>query len=166
VVSAHEVVHPPPRSQDGSSAVDPTSRPMPPAGVAAPATASPADMLPVDRHDPMMIEESLPDEPSPRSETITAAQRAGPGRVTVEEVEDIDAGGFPKRPWTGEYPNEVATILGRAQTFFEELLEKQERMEKGLHAPFTDEEEWGLGSWLATSGLSQEEINKFLNLPI
>ncbi|TBU21231.1 hypothetical protein BD311DRAFT_678982 [Dichomitus squalens] len=111
------------------------------------------------------MEDYAPEEHS-ALDNSSAGRQAGPGRVTVEDVDDVEAGGLPKRPWTGQYPDAVATVFGQARTSFEDLLEKQEKAGQGLYAPFADEEEWGLGSWLATSGLSQEEIDKFLMLPI
>ena len=46
---------------------------------------------------------------------------AGPGHVTVEEVEDMEAGGLPKQPWIGEFLKAVASILWKAKIVFEEL---------------------------------------------
>ncbi len=91
-----------------------------------------------------------------------------PYRVTVEEVEDIEAGGLPKRPWVGEYP-EVARVgeaLRQATTIFEELREKRRTAGTSHFAPFDDREEWELAKWLMTSGLSQEAIDEYLTLPI
>ena len=91
---------------------------------------------------------------------------AGPGRVTVEEVEDEEAGGLPKRPWIGEFPKAVATILRKAKTVFEELRDTKRSRGEGSFAPFANREEWELASFLVRSGLSQEQIEDYLTLPI
>ncbi|KAM5533658.1 hypothetical protein V8D89_012682 [Ganoderma adspersum] len=61
----------------------------------------------------------------PRASHRPPAPVAGPGRVTVEEVEDEEAGGLPKRPWIGDFPRAVASILRKAKTIFEELRDKK-----------------------------------------
>ncbi len=97
--------------------------------------------------------------------------RAPPGnpyRVTVEEVEDVEAGGLPKKPWAGEYPEDARAgeVLRKATTVFEELQEKRRTAGTKHFAPFDDREEWELAKWLMTSGLSQEAIDNYLTLPI
>ncbi|RPD57369.1 hypothetical protein L227DRAFT_507016 [Lentinus tigrinus ALCF2SS1-6] len=91
-----------------------------------------------------------------------------PSRVTVEEVEDVEAGGLPKRPWLGEFPEEahVGEVLRNASTVFEELREKRQTAGTGTFAPFENREEWELARWLVMSGLSQEAIDEYLTLPI
>ncbi|KAI1790350.1 hypothetical protein LXA43DRAFT_891155 [Ganoderma leucocontextum] len=91
---------------------------------------------------------------------------AGPGRVTVEEVEDDEAGGLPKRPWIGEFPRAVASILRKAKTVFEELRDTKRSQREDNFAPFANREEWELASFLVRSGLSQEQIEDYLTLPI
>ena len=86
--------------------------------------------------------------------------------VTVEEVEDIEAGGLPKRPWIGEFPDEAATVYGHGSTAFEEITEKKRTNGEGSFEPFTNREDWELASWLVKSGLSQQAIEDFLTLPI
>ena len=96
--------------------------------------------------------------------------QAGPGRVTVEEVEDEEAGGIPKRPWVGEFPAAAGSVLWYARTCFEKLLEKYHasagNMDIFTGTPFSDREEWELARWLVKSGLSQEAIEQYLTLPI
>lgn len=91
---------------------------------------------------------------------------AGPGHVTVEEVEDEEAGGFPKRPWIGEFPKPVASILRKAKTVFEELRDAKRAKCEDSFTPFANREEWELASFLVRSGLSQEQIKDYLTLPI
>lgn len=92
---------------------------------------------------------------------------ANPHRVTVEEVEDEDSpGGLPKKPWVGEFPYDVATIIGEGKTRFEELLAQNQAAGINNFAPFADREDWELASWLVKSGLSQEAIDDYLTLPI
>ncbi|KAH9923117.1 uncharacterized protein BXZ73DRAFT_91463 [Epithele typhae] len=92
------------------------------------------------------------DQPSPT--------QPHPGcRVTVEEVEDEEAGGLPKRLWRGEYP-------ASARTTFEELLAQKHNSKTPIVSPFASEEEWDLVKWLFTSGLSQQAIEEYLSLPL
>ncbi len=107
--------------------------------------------------DPMTGVEELPLPP------------VNPRRVTVEEVEDIEAGGLPKQPWVGEYlvdGTPVAAVLRNASTLFETLRDKRKAAGLSSFAPFDDREEWELAKWLTTSGLSQEAIDEYLTLPI
>ncbi|KAH9942200.1 uncharacterized protein BXZ73DRAFT_87866 [Epithele typhae] len=99
------------------------------------------------------------DQPSPRPH---------PGRVTVEEVEDEEAGGLPKRLWRGEYPASARAgeRLQRARTTFEELLAQKRDSKTPIVSPFASEEEWDLVKWLFTSGLSQRAIEEYLSLPL
>ncbi|KAI1788264.1 hypothetical protein LXA43DRAFT_838986, partial [Ganoderma leucocontextum] len=89
-----------------------------------------------------------------------------PRGVTVEEVEDDEAGGLPKRPWIGEFPRAVASILRKAKTVFEELRDTKCSQREDNFAPFANREEWELASFLVHSGLSQEQIEDYLTLPI
>ncbi|PIL32079.1 hypothetical protein GSI_06784 [Ganoderma sinense ZZ0214-1] len=91
---------------------------------------------------------------------------AGPGRVTVEEVEDEEPGGLPKRPWIGEFPRAVASILRKAKTIFEELRDSKRSKREDNFAPFANREEWELAAFLMRSGMSQEQIEDYLTLPI
>ncbi len=86
--------------------------------------------------------------------------------VTVEDVEDEEPGGLPKRPWIGGYPANVAAVLGEARTVFEELLASRTAAGSDNFAPFDDRDDWELASWLVRSGLSQEMIEDYLTLPI
>ncbi|KAM5536416.1 hypothetical protein V8D89_009852 [Ganoderma adspersum] len=112
------------------------------------------------------VEESITDDwnmddPPSRPEHALADQPsrpvAGPGRVTVEEVEDEEAGGLPKA---------VATILRKAKTVFEELRDSKCTKNEDTFAPFANREEWELASFLMCSGMSQEQIEDYLTLPI
>ena len=98
----------------------------------------------------------------------SAGNSATSYRVTVEEVEDIELGGLPRRPWVGEYPEEahIAAVLRHASTIFEELRDQRENTGLTNYVPFENREEWELAKWLITSGLSQEAINEYLTLPI
>ena len=90
-----------------------------------------------------------------------------PHRVTVEEVEDIEPGGLPRRPWLGEYPDPtVGNVLRRAKTFFEEIHERKNVAGQSNFAPFANREEWELARFLVRSGLSQDAIQDYLTLPI
>ncbi|KAI0764847.1 hypothetical protein C8Q74DRAFT_1370751 [Fomes fomentarius] len=81
--------------------------------------------------------------------------------------EDIEAGGLLKKPWVGNYPDGVASIVGKGKTMFETLLLETNRAAGVSNfTPFEDREEWELASWLVSSGLSQEAIEEYLTLPI
>ena len=126
--------------------------------------------------DPMLGDgppEPLPRAAGPSNDSAAAgtsrtgtSEGARPGRVTVEEVEDVDAGGIPKKPWVGEFPTAAAKTLRRARTFFEELLKKKKREDVSNYAPFSSCEDWELAKWLVKEGLSQEAIDRYLALPI
>ncbi|KAM5539179.1 hypothetical protein V8D89_007052 [Ganoderma adspersum] len=110
--------------------------------------------------------DDAPQTGHPRASRGPPAPVAGPGRVTVEEVEDEEAGGLPKRPWIGDFPRAVASILRKAKTVFEELRDKKHAKHEDSFAPFANREEWELASFLVRSGLSQEQIDDYLMLPI
>lgn len=93
-------------------------------------------------------------------------------RARVEEVVDEDAepSGIPKDPYAQYLHPLAGARYGEGKIPFEEYL--AERKAAGLEdesnpwAPFKDEEEWELGRWLLTSGLSQEGIDRYLKLKI
>ncbi|CDO76939.1 hypothetical protein BN946_scf185006.g21 [Trametes cinnabarina] len=87
-------------------------------------------------------------------------------RVEIEEVEDIEEGGLPHRPWIEEFPTSAGATYGCAETEFKRIL--REQRDKGVEpwAPFADMEEWELAEWLITSGLSQTAIEEYLKLNI
>ncbi|KAI0754751.1 hypothetical protein C8Q80DRAFT_1226925 [Daedaleopsis nitida] len=73
---------------------------------------------------------------------------------------------MPKKPWVGEYPKAAADILRHAKTFFEEIRDRQTSTGESPYAPFADQEEWELASFLIRSGMSQGSIEDYLTLPI
>ncbi|TBU37509.1 hypothetical protein BD309DRAFT_905077 [Dichomitus squalens] len=97
---------------------------------------------------------------------IAGVPLARPRQVTVEEVEDIEAGGLPKHPWVGEFPAEVARVYGHGETAFEHLSKTKRQKGETSFAPFADRDEWDLASWLVKSGLSQKAMEEYLTLPI
>lgn len=86
--------------------------------------------------------------------------------MTVEEVEDVEPGGLPSRPWVGEFPLPAASILGQEKMFFDEIRDRKTATGESDFAPFADRNEWDLASLLVRSGLKQEAINDYLTLPI
>ncbi|RDX43467.1 hypothetical protein OH76DRAFT_1361159 [Lentinus brumalis] len=83
-------------------------------------------------------------------------------RVTVEEVEDEDAPGT----WSHEpYPSAAGVPIGKGTTFFESLRTRQTEQGIDAHAPFQDDEEWGLAKWLITE-VTQGGVDRFSKLPI
>ncbi len=138
---------------------------------ASDAAPSPSNLAPLDV-DPVEQGSAVPELDSLGFDTGDAEgpnvddAPSNPRRVTVEEVEDIEAGGLPKKPWVGEYPDSVAAVVGEGKTLFETLLETNRAAGVDNFAPFADREEWDLASWLVSSGLSQEAIDEYLTLPI
>ncbi|OBZ67180.1 hypothetical protein A0H81_13050 [Grifola frondosa] len=89
------------------------------------------------------------------------------GRQTrVEEVEDEEPGGLPKRPWIEDFPLLAAEVFGQASTQFEDIHAEKHTAGEDQWAPFADREEWELAEWLMTTGISQEAIDSYLKLPI
>lgn len=86
-------------------------------------------------------------------------------RARVEDVEDEDAGGLPRRPWVEDFPGAGKTY-GQGETLFESMFKAQERAGASQWDPFDSEEEWRLAHWLLTSGLTQKGIDEYLNLEI
>ncbi|KAH9950697.1 hypothetical protein B0H21DRAFT_776616 [Amylocystis lapponica] len=105
-----------------------------------------------DEDKPMDVDEPQLPDPHPRAEVNHGVQEAinptpsSSRRVTVEEVEDEDAGGLPKRPWTNCYPHPAGSPF--------------------VWHPFDTRDEWELAQWLMTSGVSQTAIDEYLQLPI
>ncbi len=85
-------------------------------------------------------------------------------RVTVEEVMDEDNMGGEAWEYT-TYEGEVATPLAEGTTFFEAHRKDQQSRNEDPHAPFQDEEEWGLVQWLMKN-TTQGGVDSFAKLPI
>ena len=65
------------------------------------------------------------------------------------------------------HPN-VPLILGTGPGFVDvfNVDRHAEKRKENLYFPFSSKEEWGLASWLLSSGLSMRAIDDFLALPI
>jgi hypothetical protein len=98
-------------------------------------------------------------------------------KVTIEEVEDVDAPGqsSDKGSTIGEgeefefiedYPGEAGTPGRRKKTPFEKIWKVQREEKEEPWSPFADEAEWELARWLMTAGMSQTKIDEYLKLPI
>ncbi|KAK7029714.1 hypothetical protein R3P38DRAFT_3314401 [Favolaschia claudopus] len=81
-------------------------------------------------------------------------------RVTVEEVEDEDD------RWEQEFPAEfqAGAVLEECQTQFEKLREEREKEGLSPWYPFDRKEDWEIGRWLMTSGVSQSKMDEYLKL--
>lgn len=101
------------------------------------------------------------DHPSDMQDDTPSKRR----RVTVEEVPDEEAG-LPRKPWVEDFPQPAGTPLREGQTYFKGLRERRMGEDESPYAPFADKEEWELAQWLATSGISQQALDKFLKLDI
>lgn len=81
--------------------------------------------------------------------------------VTIEEIEDEEAGArFPEK-----YPGNVAEVLGTGETMFETLQNRSEASGQSPWEPFQDQDEWELAEWLAKS-VNKTATEEFLKLPI
>ncbi|KAI0354675.1 hypothetical protein OH77DRAFT_1383278, partial [Trametes cingulata] len=89
-------------------------------------------------------------------------------RVRIEEVEDDEPGGLPRRPWIEDFPRAAGVSLAHAETAFEKLRrvgeEREDGSARGPWYPFQSKEEWEVARWLLTSGLTQEGIDQYLKL--
>lgn len=87
-------------------------------------------------------------------------------RICIEET--LDAGGLPKRPFVDDPANTLDKLLRTGNTAFQEYLNKccANKDANIPYGPFVDDEEWRLGEWLMTCGLSKGEIDKYLKLKI
>ncbi|TFK82539.1 hypothetical protein K466DRAFT_603598 [Polyporus arcularius HHB13444] len=85
-------------------------------------------------------------------------------RVTVEDVEDED---HINDAWeyTAYSDGDVATPLAEGTTFFEAHREEQKARAEDPHAPFVDEDEWGLVQWLMRN-TTQGGVDSFAKLPV
>jgi hypothetical protein len=80
--------------------------------------------------------------------------------VTIEEeVEDDE-----EYRWIENYPEPAATTHGQDSSKFESLRKDQIAEGSAPWYPFESEEEWELGRWLMTSGISHKQIDSFLKL--
>ncbi|KAH9922147.1 hypothetical protein B0H21DRAFT_841842 [Amylocystis lapponica] len=84
----------------------------------------------------------------------------------VEDVEDEEPGGLPKRAWVTDFPSPAGTALREGETAFAKLQREKEEAGGNLWLPFASKDEWELARWLTTAGVSQSAIDDFLKLPI
>ena len=65
------------------------------------------------------------------------------------------------------HPN-ISSVFGTGPGFMDRFNAgpHAEKRSANLYHPFSSKEEWGLASWLLSSGLSMKSINDFLTLPI
>lgn len=98
--------------------------------------------------------------------TATSALPPPRNRVTIEEMEDEEAG--PLRPgarFVQPFPGPAGKSSQTAKTSFEEIREGQEARGEGPWGPFKDEPEWELARWLVRN-VGQAQMETFLDLPI
>lgn len=111
---------------------------------------------------PMIFDEDLPTDPQPSDQDQQSSQPSR--RASVEEIEDEEAGGFPR--WVEDYPGNAGKTHSQGQSYFECWREAQKENGYEPWAPFKDLEEWELSQWIMQSGLTQNATDKFLKLPI
>lgn len=72
----------------------------------------------------------------------------------------------PDWRWVEDYPTAAGTPINqdKIRTSFEVRTAENEKEGKMPWYPFESQEEWELGRWLMTSGVSQSKINSFLKL--
>ncbi|KAH9947424.1 hypothetical protein B0H21DRAFT_853788 [Amylocystis lapponica] len=127
-----------------------------------------------DGDEPMDIDSDAPPlhDPFPR-DTVDSGAHDDPGvvptssrRATVEDVEDEEAGGLPRRPWAQQYPRSVPSTFGTATTSFDARRAENEKLGVSSWYPFESKKESELAHWLMTAGVSQTAIDDYLKLPI
>ncbi|KAH9951748.1 hypothetical protein B0H21DRAFT_775908 [Amylocystis lapponica] len=113
----------------------------------------------------MDVDDSESDPPIPED-----ASEPGPPphsrRTTVEEVDDEEAGGLPKRPSIQSYSGPAGSVFGTSDTEFEKLRAENEKYGRPPYHPFESRDEWDLARWLIRTGVSQTAIDEYLKLPI
>jgi hypothetical protein len=81
-------------------------------------------------------------------------------QVTIEDkVEDEE-----EYRWIENYPEPAGNTHGQDLSKFESLRKEQISEGSAPWFPFESEDEWELGRWLMTSGISQKKIDSFLKL--
>ncbi|KAJ7908027.1 hypothetical protein B0H13DRAFT_1879026 [Mycena leptocephala] len=106
------------------------------------------------------------DPPMDTTASLAGPSSAGPQRAgkrpraTMEDVEDEDD------RWTQDFPSKsrAGAILEECSTQFEKIRQKQKEGGEAPWYPFESEDEWELGRWLMTSGLSQTKTDDYLKL--
>jgi hypothetical protein len=82
------------------------------------------------------------------------------GQLTIEdEVSDEE-----EYRWIENYPKAAGSTHGQDLSKFESLKKEQTNEGSAPWFPFESEDEWELGRWLMTSGISQKKIDSFLKL--
>lgn len=72
----------------------------------------------------------------------------------------------PNTRWVEEYYAEAqaGASLGKCRTEFEERASTAKALGRTPWYPFESREDWEIGSWLLTAGLSRKEVDNFLAL--
>lgn len=96
--------------------------------------------------------------PSPGPEGNVQSAR----RTTVED--ELEEPANVEDTYIEAYPRPAGTPKGRGEGTFEAHRKLQQEAGDSPWAPFESEEEWELGRWLMTSGVSQNKVNDFLKL--
>ncbi|KAF8811835.1 hypothetical protein BYT27DRAFT_7208143 [Phlegmacium glaucopus] len=104
------------------------------------------------------------DPPSPQAGSSPEPQPPSQKgcHVTMEEVDDEDD--IRNLRWFSDFPWPTGLTKGTCETAFEKHRNKQEANGEAPWALFQMQEEWELGRWLMTSGVSQTKMNDFLKL--
>lgn len=109
------------------------------------------------------------EEPHPRSPIPAGSIRVSPAassespnrRATVEDADDDDDVDDEMSRWIEEFPRPAGVPIGEG---VREWRRDQVNKKELPWSPFESREEWELGQWLITSGISQKKIDEFLNL--
>ena len=116
---------------------------------------------------PRTVYHPPPADTAPGTKSSEERQRK---RARVEEVEDEEAGGLPRRPFVDYSARNAIRVAGRGQHLFERI--HNERKAAGLHpdqnpwAPFDDKAEWELGRWALIHRVGQEAWDDYLKLNV
>ncbi|KIJ55985.1 hypothetical protein M422DRAFT_150938 [Sphaerobolus stellatus SS14] len=97
----------------------------------------------------------------PTSTSQSSAPTCQPARrsVVIEELPDEEL-------YTEPYPGLAGVPIGIGETKFDTLRRLHREGKTAEYGPFKNKEEWELGRWLMTSGISQRAIDEYLKLDI
>jgi hypothetical protein len=106
--------------------------------------------------DPPLFVPSLRRDRSPEPEPVESERQSK--RARVEEVDDEEEN--PR--YVQDFPTSPE-LMGIGQTLFEAIREDQRNKGQTPWAPFEDQEDWELASWLARN-VTQTATKEFLNM--
>src|ERR1700679_1149001 len=108
------------------------------------------------------IDNNSPLDPNPVNDFLMDENNPPPGPNPINETEVVED--EEEYRWIETYPEPAGNTHGQDLSKFESLRKVQISEGSAPWFPFESEDEWELGRWLMTSGISQKKINSFLKL--